>query len=361
MKKIFNLAIILVACVAFGCKKDANLTVLKQPSFTNNANGLSASASALTLTKAQDTTSVVTFAWPAAKYTIKASVTYTLQVDVPADTVGTNAWANAKSVVIGNDVLSKSYLGKDLNTLAIDMGIATGTEGTLVVRVQSYQDQYAYSKPVVLKVTPYQPVAVYPLLYVPGNYQGWNPGTATTAAALKPQIYEAYVYMAPADNYYFKFTTAQDWNHINYGDGGNGTITEDGLAGGLSAPGSGYVQVSINLNTKTWSAVQTTWSILGDATPGGWNTDTQLTYDVAKQVWSVTCDMKKDGSFKFRANNNWVIDFGVNADGNLAYADSPVYGYDASVQNISVPSDGNYTLTLDLHDPSNYNYKIKKN
>jgi hypothetical protein len=361
MKKILNLAIILIACLAFGCKKEANLTVLKTVPFSTGSSNLSASTAAITLSKANDTTSVITFSWPAVEYVIKASVTYTLQIDLPADTVGTGAWGNAKSITIGNDVLSKSYLGKDLNTLATDMGIAPGTEGTLVVRVQSYQDQYAYSKPIVIKVTPYQPVATYPLLYIPGNYQGWSPGTAPTAAALKPKIYEAYVYMPAADNYYFKFTTAQDWDHINYGDGGNGAITTDGLAGGLVSPGPGYIQVSINLNANTWSAVPTTWSILGDASPGGWNTDTQLTYDPAKQVWAVTCDMKKDGSFKFRANNAWVIDFGVNADGNLAYADSPVFGYDGTVGNITVPSDGNYTITLDLHDPSNYNYKLKKN
>jgi len=357
MKKLIYLFIILIAGFT-ACKKEAEITKMAVASFSSEP---TASASSLTLTKAKDTSSVVTFSWPAVKYPVKAQVTYALQIDVPTDTVGNNAWANAKTVVVGKDVLSKSYLGKDLNTIALDMGLLPATEGTLVVRIQSYQDQYAYTKALTLKVTPYQPVATYPLLYIPGNYQGWNPGAAPTAAALKPKIYEGYVYMPVADNYYFKFTSAQDWNHINYGDGGNGSITEDGLAGGLVSPGPGYVQVSINLNTKTWSAVPTTWSILGDASPGGWNTDTQLSYDVAKQVWTVTCDMKKDGSFKFRANNAWVIDFGVNADGNLAYADNPVFGYDGSVQNITVPSDGNYTITLDLHDPSNYNFKLKKN
>ncbi|MFD0764664.1 SusE domain-containing protein [Mucilaginibacter lutimaris] len=357
MKKLIYLFIILIAGFT-ACKKEAEITKMAVVSFSSEP---TASASSLTLTKAKDTSSVVTFSWPAVKYPVKAQLTYALQIDVPTDTVGNNAWANAKTVVVGKDVLSKSYLGKDLNTIALDMGLLPATEGTLVVRIQSYQDQYAYTKALTLKVTPYQPVATYPLLYIPGNYQGWNPGAAPTAAALKPKIYEGYVYMPVADNYYFKFTSAQDWNHINYGDGGNGSITEDGLAGGLVSPGPGYVQVSINLNTKTWSAVPTTWSILGDASPGGWNTDTQLSYDVAKQVWTVTCDMKKDGSFKFRANNAWVIDFGVNADGNLAYADNPVFGYDGSVQNITVPSDGNYTITLDLHDPSNYNFKLKKN
>lgn len=357
MKKLIYLSIILFAGLV-ACKKEAVITKLATVSFGNEP---SVSKSSVVLTKANDTSSVVTFAWPAVKYVVKASVTYTLQIDIPSDTVGINAWANAKTVVVGKDVLSKSYLGKDLNTLALLLNLTPGAEGTLVARVQSYQDQYAYSKSLTLKVTPYQPVAVYPLLYIPGNYQGWDPGAAPTAAALKPKIYEAYVYMPATDNYYFKFTSAQDWNHINYGDDGNNTVTEDGLKGGMVAPGPGYMQVSINLNTNTWSAVKTTWSILGDASPGGWDTDTQLTYDPVKQVWSVTCDMKTAGSFKFRANNEWKIDFGIDGDGKLTYADSPVYGNVSGINNITVPTDGNYTLTLDLHDPSNYNYKIKKN
>jgi len=358
MKKLTYLLILLASCFTFGCKKDATLTTLKSVAFNST---LTASQNAVVLSKANDTSSVVTFSWPAVDYPIKASVTYTLQIDVPADTVGTAAWGGATSVVVGNDVLSKSYKGTDLNNLAIAMGLPTGAAGTLVFRVQAYQDQYAYTKPVKVTVTPYEAAPVLPLLWIPGNYQGWSPGTAPAAAALKPKIYEAYVYMPVTDNYYFKFTSAQDWDHINYGDAGAGAITEDGLAGGLVSPGPGYVQVSINLNTKTWSAVPTTWSILGDASPGGWTTDTQLTYDASKQVWTVTCDMLSTGSFKFRANNAWVIDFGINADGKLAYADSPVFGYDGSVQNITVPSSGNYTITLDLHDPTNYNYKLKKN
>ncbi|MEB0248639.1 MULTISPECIES: SusE domain-containing protein [unclassified Mucilaginibacter] len=357
MKKLIYLSIVLFAGLA-ACKKEAEITKMTTVSFVSEP---TVSKSAVTLAKSNDTSSVVTFAWPAVKYPVKASVTYTLQIDVPADTVGNNAWANAKTVVVGKDVLSKSYLGKDLNTMALNLGLTPGAQGALVVRIQSYQDQYAYTRALTLKVTPYQPVAVYPLLYIPGNYQGWNPGEAPTAAALKPKIYEAYIYMPATDNYYYKFTTAQDWSHINYGDGGNGAVTGDGLAGGLVAPGPGYMQLSINLNTNTWLAVKTTWSILGDASPGGWDTDTQLAYDPAKKVWSVTCDMKKSGSFKFRANNEWKIDFGIDADGKLTYADSPVYGNVSGINNITVPSDGNYTLTLDLHDPSNYNYTIKKN
>ncbi|TCD08298.1 SusF/SusE family outer membrane protein [Pedobacter frigidisoli] len=358
MKKSIYLFIILCAGLFQSCKKERELTVLKSVSFSSS---LTANKSAVILSSATDTSSVVTFSWPAVSFPIKASVTYTLEVDVPADTVGAAAWSKATSVAVGNDVLSKSYKGKDLNDLALSMGIASGATGNLVFRVKAYQDRATYSKAVSLSVKTYQAQAVYPLLYIPGDYQGWSPSTAPTAAALLPKIYEAYIYIPAGGTNYFKMTSAKDWDHINYGDGGAGKISVDGNAAGLIAPASGYIQVSVNLNTNTWSATKTTWSILGDASPGGWSTDTQLVYNTATQVWTVTADMVSTGSFKFRANNAWTIDFGVDANGKLAYADSPVFGYNGTVNNITVPSSGNYTITLDLHDPSNYNYKLKKN
>jgi hypothetical protein len=358
MKKHIILFILLCTGLLYSCTKDAELTVLKPVAFDSS---ISANQTAVLLSAAKDSSSVVTFSWPAVVYPIKASVTYSLEVDVPADTVGSAAWGNATSVPVGNDVLSKSFKGKDLNDLALAMGISSGESGTLVFRVRAYQDRDAYTNALALDVTPYLAQSVYPLLYIPGDYQGWAPATAPTAAALQPKIYEAYIYVPTGGTNYFKFTSARDWDHINYGDGGGGQLSTDGLAAGLMAPSSGYIQVSANLNTNTWTATKTTWSILGDASPGGWSTDTQLTYNPSTQVWTVTADMVSTGSFKFRANNAWTIDFGVDANGKLAYADSPVYGYNAAVSNITVPSSGNYTITLDLHDPSNYNYTLRKN
>lgn len=358
MKKLIYLLAVLVTCLASACKKEAQVTRLATVSFGSD---LTASKNNVALTPVQDTTSVLSFFWPAVTYPVKATVTYTLQVDVPSDTVGTNAWSGATNVEVGKDVLAKSYKGKDLNTMAIAMGIKAGETGHLVFRIRAYQDQYAYSKPVSVTVTPYQTAAVFPLLFVPGDYQGWSPATAPTVAAMQPNIYEGYVYMPATSTLHFKFTSAADWNHINYGDGGGGKLTPDGLAGDLIAPASGYLQLSANLTTNTWTATKTTWGIIGDATPGGWNSDTQLTYNPSTQVWTVTADMLSTGSFKFRANNAWVIDFGIDANGKLAYADSPVYGYNPNVQNITVPTSGNYTITLDLHEPGNYRYSLKKN
>ena len=150
-------------------------------------------------------------------------------------------------------------------------------------------------------------------------------------------------------------------DHINYGDNGSGTLTTNGLAAGMALPGPGYYELVCNPVTLTWSYTLVTWGILGDATPGGWNTDTQLTYDPAKQVWTVTCEMSSAGSFKFRANNAWSIDFGIDGNNQLQYADNPAYPYNGTLNNLTVPSSGNYTITLDLHDPNNYTYTLHKN
>jgi len=359
MKKVIQLIVLSGFLFTISCKKEAALTTLQPISFGSL---IKTSATSVALTAKNDSSSVVTLSWPAVVYPVKASVTYTLQADIPADTVGSNAWANATKITVGNDVLSKSYKGADLNTLAMSLGLAPGTAGNLAFRVLAYQDRYAYSSAVTVNVTPHQLIATYPLLYIPGDYQGWNPPTAPTMAALQSnKIYEGYINIPAGGTNYFKYTSARDWNHINYGDAGSGKLTTDGLAGGLQVPSSGYYELSANLNANTWAYTKTTWSILGDATPGGWSTDTQLTYNPTTQVWTVTANMLSTGSFKFRANNAWNIDFGIDANGNLAYADSPVFGYNSAVNNITVPVSGNYTITLDLHDPSNYNYKLHKN
>ena len=160
---------------------------------------------------------------------------------------------------------------------------------------------------------------------------------------------------------YFKYTNAPDWNHTNYGDGGNGTFSTDGAAGGLYTSDGGYYELTANMNTNTWTATKTTWSIIGDATPGGWGSDTQMSYDPATQVWKVTVNMLKNGSFKFRANNAVVIDFFIDKSGKIVYADNPFFGYTANLNNLSVPLDCNYTITLDLHVSGKYTYSLVKN
>ncbi len=106
----------------------------------------------------------------------------------------------------------------------------------------------------------------------------------------------------------------------------------------------------------TWTNEKiTTWGIIGSATPGDWGSSTPMTFNAADGTWSITVNLLggTGKEMKFRANNDWAINFGDNAPAD----NKPDYGGD----NIKIPSDGNYTITLDLGLAGNYAYTIRRN
>ena len=367
MKKFIHLSLIAIAGMAVGCHKDAAVTTLAPIGFKGS---LTASTTSVKLAATNDSTAVLTLNWPAVVYPAKGHVTYTLQADATTDTTGATAWTKATSILVGNDILTKTFKGADLNKIALGLGITANDTGKMVFRVQSYQDRNAFSKPMTITVSPWAPIVVntyshnYPVLYVPGEYQGWSPPTAPVVAAEVTNIYEGYIYepSTPTATYQFKFTSAPDWNHINYGDSTATTLTTNGNAAGMTLPGTGYYELVVNPVALTWNYTKVTWAIIGDATPNGWGTETEMTFDPIKQVYTITLNMVSTGSFKFRANNAWNLDFGLDPTTNkLAYADNPAYPYNGTLNNLSVPTSGNYTITLDLHNANDYEYTLKKN
>src|SRR5580698_7323217 len=108
MKKLINFTLIAIASLAVACHKDATLTRLQPVAFPG---ALTSSTTSVDITSADTASTVVTFNWPAVVYPYKAHVTYTLQFDVPTDTVGATPWSNAVNVTIGSDVLTKAYKG----------------------------------------------------------------------------------------------------------------------------------------------------------------------------------------------------------------------------------------------------------
>jgi len=76
------------------------------------------------------------------------------------------------------------------------------------------------------------------------------------------------------------------------------------------------------------------WGVIGDATPGGWSDDTNMTWDAVNGRFTVTLNLTAN-SFKFRANDSWDYNLG----GSLTALTN---GGD----NIPVAEAGNYTITL---------------
>ena len=166
-------------------------------------------------------------------------------------------------------------------------------------------------------------------IYVPGNHQSWKPETAP--ALQSPNfdgVYKGFSYL----NGNFKFTKERNWNgEYNFNDfatkddiffnndGSNINITEEG-----------FYQITADVAASKLSAVRTTWGIIGPAQAGGWDSDTDMTWNAADESWTATVELAAD-EFKFRANDDWGINVGGSFEnltqdgGNMKVAEAGTY------------------------------------
>lgn len=95
------------------------------------------------------------------------------------------------------------------------------------------------------------------------------------------------------------------------------------------------------------------WGIIGNATPGGWDgKDTPLQADPQNtNLYFLKNFHLKKGNLKFRVDNNWGYNLGLNNDGKTIALDA----YD-----FPIAEDGQYDITLDMSDPVKPQYSIKK-
>lgn len=187
----------------------------------------------------------------------------------------------------------------------------------------------------------------YPVLYVPGGYQGWDPTKTNTvlASANVDGKYEGYLYF-PDANTEFKITDGPSWD-VNYGDTGADGVLDAG-GDNIKAVDPGMYKIDVDLNTLTYTLLKTEWGLIGSATPGGWDSDQNLTYDATAGTWSIQLDLVP-GDIKFRANDDWGLNYGDNGPDALLERDG---------SNIAIANAGNYKITLFLDKPD-HTYSIE--
>ena len=227
-------------------------------------------------------------------------------------------------------------------------------------RLSDYSTLYSSEK-ITLTITPYDNSEVAFALWVPGNYQGWSPATAPKVYSPNNDgVYQGYVNFT-GTGIEFKFTGQPDWNPLNWGNGGVNALTGSLTAGADNikiGDAAGYYQVNVDIPNLTYKLVLTSWGIVGDATAGGWNTDTPMTYNTTTKQWSWTGTLAV-GSMKFRSNNDWNYNYGGKAGDNDP-ANYPNSEAKAGGGNIKITTAGSYTITLDLSKQP-YKYKIVAN
>lgn len=153
-----------------------------------------------------------------------------------------------------------------------------------------------------------------PVLYMAGDANGW--ATNDYLAGEDGVHFTGFMYLNQNG---FKFCTQPEWKGTNYGanfdtakNAANITMTEE----------ASYYKVDVDLESKSYVLTPiTTIGIIGSASPNGWDSDVDMTYvpynAETKELgyWEAKNITLASGEIKFRANDDWAINWGgdVNA------------------------------------------------
>ena len=177
-----------------------------------------------------------------------------------------------------------------------------------------------------------------------GNGNGWGSPASPLYSPAGDGKYTGFMYLDGE----FKFRSGEDnWNAPDWGTGGSeGTLAEQ--AGNLSAD-AGYYKVEVDLGALTYKLTPiTTIGIVGPAQAGGWDADTDMTYNKETGAWEATVELAAD-EMKFRANDGWDINWG-GTENNLTQGGN----------NIKVATAGKYFIQLFAYCDSKATFKMTK-
>lgn len=279
---VFMLASILITA----CKKDEAL-----PTYNDaTAPVLSATATNLLLVEADSATSRITFNWTNPKYSIAdTSLTkYTFEID----STGRGFAKSTKLAFVGTR--NKSFTGKEINQLLLDMGLNYNVTYDIDVRVSSSQpnnNELKVSNILKLSARPYKASPKIPVpsaLFIVGGATpgGWNNPVNTPMQELS-QIDE-FTFAAVLDltpGSYLLLPVNGSWADKYGGVGAsNNSNNPDGdlfKAGGsdLASPTTaGKYLITVDFFRGKFTCVPYTGPtlptdlfIVGGATPGSWN------------------------------------------------------------------------------------------
>ena len=210
---------------------------------------------------------------------------------------------------------------ENVGTLAVGEGWGTMPAGTWVLSIN-------------METLTYEFASAIEYLWTPGDANDWNHGASQMLFTTDYVNYFGFANLSPSG---FKFTTAADWNHTNYGDGGEGKISATG--GDITVIAEkGLYWCNVNLPALTWSATKIeTIGVIGSF--NGWAESLALEpVDESNLFWAGTITLNEGDEYKFRCNNDWAI--------NLGGVDE--YSLVPDGANLKAPATGTFTITLDL-------------
>lgn len=370
MKKIINIiSIILAGYFITSCEKDGDIVTLTETSKST----FSTDKGAIVLSEMISEQTAVTFSW--VKPTFDVAIVPKQQIEFGIK--GTN-FKDSETFDVEEGAATTSITHVILNTLMANLGANPDTINQIEARLKTVTGSSAYySNSIDLSITPYtsNPDLIYPKINVPGGYGGgagydtWAPAnTANLYSPEKNEKYRGFIYVSSLSNEdpKYKFTINQDWPGNKGDDGTNtGKLKVDG--GDIVATTMGTHYLKVDWVANTYTDVQANFGVIGDATPTGWSSDTDLVYNPGTKTYVInSIALSNTGSFKFRANDDWAFIFQpqsaeqtlVSGKGEMTYfnAETTI----VNDPNYKVSTAGNYKIELDLHNSASYKLTVTK-
>ena len=181
-----------------------------------------------------------------------------------------------------------------------------------------------------------------PQMFIVGGSTGasWEPTNAVAMTLYgegSKTTFETFEYLTAEGGFKF-LPTNVDWLGA-YGLGtAAGVLLQDEDAGNIMVVKDAFYRVRMDSEALSYTVLELKMGVIGSATPGGWETDTDMTFPGGKgtYIWKVTMNLTA-GLIKFRANDGWDLDFG-GTESEIAQGGA----------DIVISSAGTYDLTLDL-------------
>ncbi len=337
----FNIKIVYITLFAllFSCSDDEYGPVLDVASITMDLNA-STSQFDMDLSQADDT--VVSFSWT--EPTLPSNIIlekYQIFMDVAG-----NDFQRIKKVDAGLN-LSYDMTASELNVILLNhFLIEVDQPVTLELQVMAIAGNatIAASNIVTITTAPYADALDLTTpwgLVGSATTNGWDgPDMPFYQVPGQDNVFAAYVTLVDGE---IKIRYNNDWG-LNYGDdGADGSLEENGANIAVTA---GHYKVTFDSNNLTYSIEPFSIGLIGSATPGGWDNDTDMMYDPTSDQFRLVLALV-EGEAKFRYNDSWETNYGdTGLDGTL----------DQNGDNIPV-SAGNYVVTF---NPNDFTYSFEE-
>jgi hypothetical protein len=350
MKKILNIitGLICVTSLFTSCETERDNPVLDSSVTKPVITSTLPATAIIAADNLDDDYATVTFS-PAA-YSIPVPVTSLVQLSL------SNSFPDNSTITVGAATSEESITitNKMLNSAIVAIGGKTLEPNTAWLRIKSSvtattgspstELQIAFSDPVQVTVTPYEPQPAY--VYAVGAFQGWNrTGGYSLVSMTDNGTYIGYVnFPETGSGFLILPNNNDDWSH-KWGSDDGATLIVDG-GSDIRSPGAGWYRIVVNLNALTiamepFGRLGITGSINNWGTP-----DVPMDYVPANHRFEATITCAGNDEIKFRLNEDWGTNWG-GTDGVASIGG----------KNITIADAGTYLVTLDL---INMEYSVVK-